>query len=239
MLSKNQRKQILQLSQKKHRVTQGLFVAEGAKVVTELLDSAWEFVSLFAIEPEFHSNAEKISWEEMKQITHFKTASPVLGVFKIRAEQPILGEPITLAVDGVRDPGNLGTLIRLCDWFGLSELICSQTTVDCYNTKVIQASMGSMVRVHCHYVRDLGTTLVALNKPMYGAAAREESIYKTKLPEKASFVFGSESHGISGEVSAQLSNLISIPNFRNGNQAESLNVATAAAIVLSEIFRAR
>ena len=130
MLSKNQRKQILQLSQKKHRVTQGLFVAEGEKVVTELLDSAWEFVSLFAIEPEFHSNAEKISWEEMKQITHFKTASPVLGVFKIRAEQPILGEPITLAVDGVRDPGNLGTLIRLCDWFGLSELICSQTTVD-------------------------------------------------------------------------------------------------------------
>ena len=99
--------------------------------------------------------------------------------------------------------------------------------------------MGSMVRVQCHYVPDLGTTLDALNKPIYGAVAREESIYTTKLPEKASFVFGSESHGISSEVSAQLSNLISIPNFRNGNQAESLNVATAAAIVLSEIFRTR
>ena len=238
MLSKNQRKQILQLSKKKFRLSSGHFVAEGEKVVQELLASAWPFQMLFATDNNFHPEAELVSFEEMKTITHFKTPSPVLGVFSLPSSQEFRTESITIAVDGVSDPGNLGTIVRLCDWFGLSELICSRTSVDCFNPKVIQASMGSIVRVHSHYVEDLGTRLKALNKPIFGAAAKGDSIYTTQLPQKATYVFGSESHGISVSVSKHLTGELSIPQFRAGSsKAESLNVATASAIFLSELFR--
>jgi len=238
MLSKNQRKQILQLSQKKQRLTNGLFVAEGEKVVRELMNSSWVFESLYTTDSTFHSSAELIRIEDMNQLTHFKTPSPVLGVFKIPPKKEILNESISIVLDGISDPGNLGTLIRLCDWFGLSELICSQTTVDCFNPKAIQASMGSIVRVHCQYVSDLAQTLKDLNKPIYGATARGNSLYDATLPKKASFVFGSESHGISEKLTAHLDEELAIPNFKLGeNRAESLNVATAGAIFLSEIFR--
>ena len=174
----------------------------------------------------------------MKKITHFKTPSPVLGVFILPEPQKILAEPITIAVDGVSDPGNLGTIIRLCDWFGLSELICSKNSVDCFNSKVIQASSGSIVRVRCHYVDDIGSSLNKLKKPIYGATIQGESIYKTKLPKKASYVFGSESHGISQTLSNQLNFELSIPKFREGiSSADSLNVANACAIFLNELFR--
>lgn len=238
MLSKNQRKQILQLSQKKQRLANGLFVAEGEKVVRELLNSSWVYESLYTTDSSFHTNAEVIRMEEMKQLTHFKTPSPVLGVFKIPPRKEILNESISIVLDGISDPGNLGTLIRLCDWFGLSELICSQTTVDCFNPKVIQASMGSIVRVHCQYVSDLAQTLKDLNKPIYGATASGNSLYNTSLPKKATFVFGSESHGISDKLNAHLDEELAIPHFKlSENRAESLNVATAGAIFLSEIFR--
>lgn len=238
MLSKNQRKQILQLSQKKQRLANGLFVAEGEKVVRELLNSSWVYESLYTTDSTFHSSAELIRIEEMKQLTHFKTPSPVLGVFKIPLKKEILNESISIVLDGISDPGNLGTLIRLCDWFGLSELICSQTTVDCFNPKAIQASMGSIVRVHCQYVSDLAQTLKDLNKPIYGATARGNSLYDATLPKKASFVFGSESHGISDKLTAHLDEELAIPHFKLGeHRAESLNVATAGAIFLSEIFR--
>jgi TrmH family RNA methyltransferase len=138
----------------------------------------------------------------------------------------------------VSDPGNLGTIIRLCDWFGFSELICSETTVDCFNPKVIQASMGSIVRVQCHYVTELEDSLKSLDKPIYGATARGDSIYEAKSSGQASYVFGSESHGISPKVTRVLNGELSIPHFRGANQrAESLNVATATAIVLSELMR--
>lgn len=238
MLSKNQRKQILQLSQKKQRLTNGLFVAEGEKVVRELMNSSWVFESLYTTDSAFHSSAEVIRTEEMNQLTHFKTPSPVLGVFKIPPKKEILNESTSIILDGISDPGNLGTLIRLCDWFGLSELICSQTTVDCFNPKVIQASMGSIVRVHCQYVSDLAQTLRELDKPIFGATARGNSLYDATLPKKASFVFGSESHGISDKLSAHLDEELAIPHFKLGeNRPESLNVATAGAIFLSEIFR--
>ena len=240
MLSKNQRKQILQLSKKKYRLSGGLFVAEGEKVVNELITSGWPYHMLFGVEEGFHPEAELVRPEEMKSITHFKSPSPVLGVFSLPEEQNILAESITIAVDGVSDPGNLGTILRLCDWFGLSELICSQTTVDCFNPKTIQASMGSIVRVRCHYVENLGATLSTFQKPIYGASAKGDSIYATSLPDKASFVFGSESHGISNSVTGYLEGELSIPEFRKGSsKAESLNVATANAIFLSELFRSK
>ena len=117
-------------------------------------------------------------------------------------------------------------------------MICSKNSVDCFNAKVIHASMGSISRVKCHYVDDLGTTLSSMQKPIYGATLSGDSIYSTQLPNKASYVFGSESHGISIPLLSQLEGELSIPQFRVGdNKAESLNVANASAIFLSELFR--
>jgi TrmH family RNA methyltransferase len=238
MLSKNQRKQIVQLSQKKYRHSSGLFVAEGEKVVRELIDSEWNFDYLCTTVDHFHPQAELIPLEEMKKITHFKSPSPVLGLFRIPKETQFVGNHTTIAVEGIKDPGNLGTLIRLCDWFGLNELVCSESTVDCFNPKVIQASMGSIARVRCHYVNDLADTLLNLRKPLYGAAVGGKSIYENSLPQKATYLFGSESHGISNGMKEKLDGQYAIPHFKNENKrAESLNVALAGAIFLSEIFR--
>ena len=239
MVIKNQRKQILQLKQKKYRLATGLFVAEGEKVVEELLSASWTCVSLFSIAPHFHPQSELVTVSEMKGITHFKSPSPVLGVFKLPFSKKIIEENVTIAVDGINDPGNLGTIIRLCDWFGLSQLLCSKTSVDCFNPKVIQASMGSIVRVQCHYVEDLSEKLIELNKPIYGADLDGSSLYETNFETKASVVFGSESNGLSESVEQLLNHKVSIPNFKSGRGAESLNVAVAGAIFLSEIFRSR
>ena len=238
MLLNYQRKLITQLSKKKYRIQNGLFVAEGKKVVNELINSDWPFEILLSSEENFHPKAELLNLEEMERITHFKNPSPVLGVFILPESQEIIAETTTIAVDDISDPGNLGTIIRLCDWFGLSELICSKTTVDCYNPKVIQASMGSIARVRCHYVKDLGASLTALKKPIYGATTKGDSIYTAQLSKEASYVFGSESHGISESLLKHLNGQLSIPQFREGgDSAESLNVANASAIFLSELFR--
>ena len=238
MLLNYQRKLITQLSKKKYRIQNRLFVAEGKKVVNELINSDWPFEILLSSEENFHPKAELLNLEDMERITHFKNPSPVLGVFILPESQEIIAETTTIAVDNISDPGNLGTIIRLCDWFGLSELICSKTTVDCYNPKVIQASMGSIARVRCHYIKDLGASLTALKKPIYGATTKGDSIYTAQLPKKASYVFGSESHGISESLLKHLTGQLSIPQFREGgNSAESLNVANASAIFLSELFR--
>ena len=238
MYSNNQRKLILQLNKKKFRLANKLFVAEGKKVVNELINAGWSFKMLFSTEENFHKNADIIKDEDMKKITHFNSPSPILGVFDLPDDNKILAESTTIAVDGVSDPGNLGTIIRLCDWFGLSELICSSDTVDCYNSKVIQASAGSIVRVKCHYFNDLAKFLVSLNKPIFGTTTKGDSIYSSKLLDKATYVFGNEAHGISKSLSSHLNGELSIPSFNEGvNIPESLNVAVSAAIFLSELNR--
>jgi len=238
MYSNNQRKLILQLNKKKFRLANKLFVAEGKKVVNELINAGWSFKMLFSTEENFHKNADIIKDDEMKKITHFNSPSPVLAVFDLPDDNQILAESTTIAVDGISDPGNLGTIIRLCDWFGLSELICSSDTVDCYNSKVIQASAGSIVRVKCHYFNDLGKFLDSLNKPLFGTTTKGDSIYSSKLLDKATYVFGNEAHGISKSLSSHLNGELSIPSFNNGlNIPESLNVAVSTAIFLSELNR--
>ena len=237
MVSKNQRKQILKLKQKKYRLLLGLFVAEGEKVVKELLAASWRCDYLFSIKENIHPKAIKIDLATMKQLTHFKTPSPVLAVFEIPKSNQYIPNHITIAVDGVTDPGNLGTIIRLCDWFGLNELICSSKTVDCFNSKVVQSTMGSIVRVTCRYETDLATYLKTLDKPIFGADSNGSSLYKKKLPLSATYVFGNESQGFSKEVNSLLNDRLSIPNLSDHKGADSLNVATCVAIFLSEIFR--
>jgi len=205
--------------------------------VNDLLNSVIECEYLFSIKNISHPKASKVNASEMKKLSHFKNHSSILGVFKIPDIKLNNQNKLTIVLDGVSDPGNLGTIIRLCDWFGLNQIICSSDTVDCFNPKAIQSSMGSIARVSCHYISDLLSYIKLVNKPTYKAEISGASIYKNQLPGYGTYIFGSESHGISKEITQKVKNHIGIPNFRENNGAESLNVATSVAIFLSEIYR--
>ncbi|NQV77426.1 MAG: RNA methyltransferase [Lutibacter sp.] len=238
-LSKNQLKLITSLQQKKYRTSNNLFITEGTKVVKEYLDSNFELEQLFCVDNSGYENIEnviQISEVELKKISSLKTPNNVLALFKIPSEQPIIKEGLILALDEINDPGNLGTIIRLCDWFGVEQLICSKNTVDCYNSKVVQASMGSLTRVSIVYT-NLGTYLQSVDLPKYATMMDGDSVYKILLPKNAILVMGNEANGISAEILKLLTKSISIPRFGNLQQTESLNVATATAILLSEFKR--
>ena len=239
-ISKNQLKLITSLSQKKYRQKHKLFIAEGVKVVQELLNSSFEVDTLFCTE-DFSSNISdekitQISETDLKKISNLKTPNKVLGIFRIPDEKLFTNNGLILALDAVNDPGNLGTIIRLCDWFGLTELICSLKTVDCYNQKVVQASMGSLTRISIKYL-DLETYLSETKNPIFIADMNGENVYKTKLPKEGILIMGNEANGISDEIKKLVSNKISIPRFGETQETESLNVATATAILLSEFKR--
>lgn len=238
MLSKNQIKFITRLRQKKYRLEDGFFIAEGLKTVNEFLGSSLELHHLFST-ISLNSYAEKetiVSELELKKISSLKTPNTVLAVFKIPKTKELSNNGLIVALDAVRDPGNLGTIIRLCDWFGIKELVCSSMTVDCYNPKVIQATMGSITRVNISYL-DLETFIDKANVPVFGAYMDGENVYKTKLLKKGILVMGNEANGISKSIERKITQRISIPRFGDLQATESLNVATATAILLSEFKR--
>ncbi len=238
MLSKNQIKLITSLKQKKYRIQHGFFVVEGIKTIRELLDSPLELHSLYTTEP-FNSNSGievLISATDLKRISFLKTPNKALAIFKIPKSKSIVDTGLIVALDAVRDPGNLGTIIRLCDWFGVTELICSHESVDCFNPKVIQATMGSITRVNISYI-NLATFLKNSKLPVFGAFMEGESVYDKKMPEQGILVMGNEANGISKDIETVITNKISIPRFGALQATESLNVATATAILLSEFRR--
>jgi TrmH family RNA methyltransferase len=239
-ISKNQLKLITSLSQKKYRQKHQLFIAEGIKVVNELLNSSFEVEILFCANDFKTAISEdkitRISEIELKKISTLKSPNKVLGIFKIPEEKLLENSGLILALDAINDPGNLGTIIRLCDWFGISQLICSKDTVDCYNQKVVQASMGSLTRISIHYT-DLEDYLSATNLPTFIADMDGENVYKTVLPKEGILILGNEANGVSKEVKKQIQRKISIPRFGKTQETESLNVATATAILLSEFKR--
>jgi TrmH family RNA methyltransferase len=239
-ISKNQLKLITSLSQKKYRQKHHLFIAEGIKVVNELLNSSLEVEILFCADDFKTAISEdkitRISELELKKISSLKSPNKVLGIFKIPEEKLLENSGLILALDAINDPGNLGTIIRLCDWFGISQLICSKDTVDCYNQKVVQASMGSLTRISIHYT-DLEDYVSTTNLPTFIADMDGENIYKTILPKEGIIILGNEANGVSKEVKKQIQRTISIPRFGKTQETESLNVATAAAILLSEFKR--
>jgi TrmH family RNA methyltransferase len=234
MVAKSEIKDIRRLHQKKYRLRERRFLAEGIKVVDELLASDIRCHRLYSTDPEHYPEAVPASAAELKKMSALVQPNTVLGVFEIPGPQPPTFQGWTLALDGVRDPGNLGTLIRLCDWFGISELLCSPDTVDCYNPKVLQASMGSLARVRLHY-EALEPLLAGSGLMVYGASMEGRPAAAAPFPAKGVLVMGSESHGISPELRELLSATVSIPA-KGG--AESLNVAMAAGILLYEISRA-
>ena len=240
MISKNQIKLITSLQQKKQRISHQLFFAEGIKVIQELLDSNFELVNLYTTQNDFNEVAESkkvlIEESDLKKITALASPNSCLAVFKIPSEKKIIKSGLILALDAVRDPGNLGTILRLCDWFGIHQLICSKDAVDIYNPKVVQATMGSIARVNVNYV-DLEQYITDSNLPVFGTFMDGDNIYKTQLPQEGMIVMGNEANGISIGIEKLISNRLTIPRFGMLQKTESLNVATATAIVLSEFRR--
>lgn len=239
-LSKIQIKKLRSLTQKKNRFKHSLFVVEGAKAVREFLTASFELEALYVSEsaPAFFDafSPELVSSLELKKISTFSSPSAVLAVFKMPQHAPLVSKGLTLALDGINDPGNLGTIIRLCDWFGIAQLFCSTDTVDCYNAKVVQATMGSLARVQVNYL-DLEGFLKKAKGPVFMADAQGDDIYKTQLPKEAVLVMGNEANGIRPQIRDLCQRPVAIPRFGALQKTESLNVASATAILLSEFKR--
>lgn len=249
MVSKNQIKLITSLQHKKYRIEHQLFIAEGVKVVQELLESNFVLEQLFETEAIFEqvpiSKRTVIKAQDMRRITALSSASSCLAIFKIPSPAKIISNGLIIALDDIRDPGNLGAIIRLCDWFGVRQLLCSYETVDMYNPKVIQASMGSITRVNINYV-DLNDYILHSSQPVFGTFMDGKNLYKENLPQEAILILGNEANGISTSLERNIKNRIAIPRFPpefgdascgDIQKTESLNVATATAIFLSEFRR--
>jgi RNA methyltransferase, TrmH family len=240
MVSKNQIKRITSLLQKKYRKQEQLFFVEGVKGVQELLDSNFELVELFTTNSELFSvdksKVYAISESELQKISALTTPNTCLALFKIPDAVSFEEKGLLVALDDVRDPGNLGTIIRLCDWFGIKTLFCSEESVDVYNPKVVQATMGSISRVNVVY-GNLEQLLTTTKLPVFGTFMDGKNIYKETLPNEGIIVMGNEANGISKAIENLVSQRIAIPRFGDLQATESLNVATATAIILSEFKR--
>lgn len=235
-LSKAQVKWVRSLQQKKHRDAEGVFVAEGAKCVEELR-RAFELVLL--------ATSDNATYTEIEQMSSLRTPQGVIGVFKKREFNSEIPSDLLVALDGVQDPGNLGTIIRTCDWFGIHDILCSRDTADCYNPKVVQATMGALARVRVHYV-DLSKELTLLRQtglPLYGTLLEGENMYEPyAIPDKQRgvIIMGNEGNGISESIRKLITHPLLIPSYPiNASTSESLNVSIATAIVLAEFRRTR
>ena len=237
-LSKNHLKLITSLRQKKYRQKHKMFVVEGVKVVKEFLNSSFVLHQLFCVNADFESidSVIQISETELKKASHLVNPNKVLAIFKIPDTESFHSSGLIVGLDAINDPGNLGTIIRLCDWFGVSQIVCSKDTVDCYNSKVVQASMGSLTRVFLNYT-ELDDFLNETKLPVFIADMDGENVYKSELPKEGILVMGNEANGVSEVIKGLATHVVSIPRFGNIQQTESLNVATATAILLSEFRR--
>lgn len=238
-LTKSQIKWVRSLQQKKFRDAEGVFVAEGEKCVNDL-KGAFDLVLLIS--------RENATQTEIEQMSSLRTPQGVIGVFKKREDMGNglldMGDGLWVALDGVQDPGNLGTIIRTCDWFGVHHIVCSRDTADCYNPKVVQATMGALARVSVHYIDNLGDMLQQMQKadyPIYGTLLDGKDMYEpTAIPtkDKGIIVMGNEGNGISPEVRELVTHPLFIPSYPTDiPTSESLNVSIATAIVLAEFRR--
>ena len=240
MLSKSRITLITSLKQKKYRLQHQLFVVEGIKTIKEFLNSSYELEHLYAIErfTEVSGNIQTVvSDTELKKVSFLKNTNSALAVFKIQPVKEIDDSKLLVGLDNVRDPGNLGTIIRLCDWFGVTDLICNSETVDCYNPKVVQATMGSLTRVNVTYL-NLEKYISKQNIPVFGTFMEGDNLYLTDVdPTSGIVVLGNEANGVSEQIEKLVTQKITIPKFGAVQKTESLNVAMATSIILSEFKR--
>ena len=234
MITKNQIKLVKSLRLKKNRIQSGFFIAEGEKIVDELLESDLYTVNIFSVSEKYKNleNYVSINSAQLKQISNLKSPNNVLGVFKIPTNPEIDFNSNIVALEEINDPGNLGTIIRLCDWFGIKDIICSNNSVDCYNPKVIQSSMGSIGRVRISYM-DFEDLLANTNYSSVAADLTGVKLNNYSFSKNQVIFFGSESNGFSEKLSSGLKNKITIERFNTN--VESLNLASSVAIVLSEL----
>jgi len=240
MISKNQIKYIKQLELKKHRNSEQCFVAEGPKVVGDLLRHGYQPKMIFATpdyEPTVPLNYEVITADELQKVSFLQHPQQVIAVFPI-PQQSSETKPkgLCLALDGVQDPGNLGTIIRIADWFGIGTIYCSPDTANVWNPKVVQATMGSIARVNIFYT-DLVALLSQTTLPVYGTLLDGKNLYQQELSAEGIIVMGNEGNGISQPVRALVNHRLFIPSYQEGETAESLNVAVATAITCAEFRR--
>lgn len=250
MPSINQIKIINSLATKKHRNKHNLYVAEGEKLVRELLlykssNPLWIFCTKDFLLNEFNreilSKVEIVTYDELKKISFVQTPNKVVGIF-YQTENNLsidnLKNELSLCLDTVQDPGNMGTIIRIADWFGIKNIICSKETADIYNPKVVQATMGAITRVNVFYTDLLDfipNYLESTNNPVYGTFLDGENIYTKKLLNRGLIIMGNEGNGISTEIEKLVSDKLLIPSFStNQEKSESLNVGIATGIICSE-----
>ena len=234
---------IRSLADKRVRDAEHLFIAEGAKLVEEIRDSKFRIRRIYTTRADMQGqDVEYVDKRDMERISQLKTSTDTLAV----VEQPhyrldIDPKALTLALDGVQNPGNLGTIIRLADWFGIKDVVCSKECADCYNPKVVQATMGAILRVRVHYVDDLAHLLLSARSqgmPIYGTLLTGKNIYTTEVENRGIVVMGNEGRGVSEECQATLTHHLLIPPYpANQPTSESLNVAMATGIILSEFRR--
>mgnify|MGYP006357517251 FL=1 len=252
MLSKAEIKRLSRYKQSKFRNQDNLFVVEGEKMLSELLESEYDIQAIYAtaywnqknrtiIQAKGLANRTiEISEDDLERISLLSTPNQVYSLVKIPQEETLKQQKgLTIVLDGIKDPGNLGTIIRLADWYAIENIICSEDCVDVYNPKTVQSTMGSIFRVKVEYT-DLKTFLENLPKnfPIYGSIVEGgENIYKKHFQEDSILIIGSESHGISPEIQQYVNHKITIPRFRTDNKPESLNASIATAIMISEIKR--
>lgn len=243
MVSKNLIKFVHSLELKKYRNKENLFVAEGPKVVGDLLElmPAHTIVATadwLNTHTPTADNIYSVTDDELAKVSFLQHPQKVVGIFPIPTCQASIKQQLYLALDGVQDPGNLGTIIRIADWFGIDTIFCSKDTADAYNPKVIQATMGSIARVKIVYT-NLAQLFSSLppSFPVYGTLLEGNNIYKQPLSEQGIIVMGNEGKGISPEIRQYVNSQLLIPSYHLGKTAESLNVAIATAITCAEFRR--
>lgn len=265
MISKNVIKFVHSLELKKNRKREGLFVAEGPKVVTDML-AHYSAHTIIATEEWLANNGSTVNArgkteimtateEELRKVSFLQHPQQVLAILRIPDanmdyaknekagmttihNMPDMKQELCLALDGVQDPGNLGTIIRIADWFGISHIFCSPDTADAYNPKVVQATMGSLARTNVIYT-NLDTLLDECGDdvPVYGTLLDGDNIYESNLTQNGIIIMGNEGNGISQQIRKRISRKLLIPDFHKGETADSLNVAIATAITCSEFRR--
>ncbi len=255
-MTKSEIQLIRSLEDKRAREEAGLFVAEGEKLVREIVASGMRVRKVYCTEGDFGTVTEHVTAKDMERASRLKTPAECLALVEIprrRFDAAALRGRLTLALDGVQNPGNMGTIVRLADWFGIRTVICSADSADCWSPKVVQATMGAITRVEVHY-GDLAAMIEAAGGPVFGTFLEGGNIYDAQLAAEGVIVMGSEGRGISAEIERLVTRRLFIPPFPpeghglapdsnsstpEGHGPESLNVAVAAAIVCSEFRRRR
>lgn len=246
MVSQAQLKHIKSLQQKKFRNLHQQFVVEGEKMVEELILSNFEVVDIFYTDEFSYPLSGKISsslisFKDLKKVSTLKTPNKAIAIAKIPSAKPIdlASNNYSLVLDQIQDPGNLGTIIRTADWFGIPTIYCSSETVDCYNPKVIQSTMGSIFRVSIHYVElsELYAIARQSETPIIGTSLKGQNLYADSMPKHGLVVMGNESKGISDLTQTNLSYAVKIPSYPENSKVESLNVSIATALICGELRR--